>query len=146
MINAQALNQMKPGAMLINTSRGGLIHGKAVISALKSGKLGYLGLDVYEREAELFQQDLSDVVIQDDVFERLLTFPNVVITGHMAWLTEEALRQIAETTLSNLADLEQGLPVRDQVTEESAALAHTWSEEEIERALLAEQLQKWVPD
>jgi D-lactate dehydrogenase len=108
--------------------------------------LGYLGLDVYERETNLFQQDLSDTVIQDDVFQRLLTFPNVIITGHQAWLTEDALKNIAETTLANLTDLEQGRACPNQVTEHNASQASEWNEEEIEMSLLAEQLQKWVPD
>ncbi len=115
LINAQALEQMKPGVMLINTSRGALIDTKAVISALKSRKIGYLGLDVYEQESDLFFEDLSDAVIQDDIFQRLLTFPNVLITGHQAFFTEDALRNIAETTLSNLTALEQGHPCPNQV-------------------------------
>ncbi|MEM6400587.1 MAG: 2-hydroxyacid dehydrogenase, partial [Cyanobacteria bacterium P01_D01_bin.116] len=92
LINATTLEQFKPGAMLINTSRGGLIDTKAVIDALKSKKLGYLGLDVYELEGDLFFEDLSDEVIQDDIFERLLTFPNVVITAHQAFFTKNALQ------------------------------------------------------
>ena len=115
LINAAALAQMKPGVMLINTSRGALIDTKAVVSALKSRKIGYLGLDVYEQESDLFFEDLSDAVIQDDVFQRLLTFPNVLITGHQAFFTENALTNIAETTLSNLSDLEQGHPCPNQV-------------------------------
>lgn len=102
LIDAAALDVMKPGAMLINTSRGALIDTAAAIEALKSGRLGYLGLDVYEEEADLFFEDLSNKVITDDVFSRLLTFPNVVVTGHQAFFTEEALRSIAETTLANI--------------------------------------------
>lgn len=115
LINASALKQMKPGVMLINTSRGALIDTKAVVRALKSRKIGYLGLDVYEQESDLFFEDLSDAVIQDDTFGRLLTFPNVLITGHQAFFTENALRNIAETTLSNLTDLELGHPCPNQV-------------------------------
>ncbi len=107
LIDAAALGKMKQGAMLINTSRGRLIDTHAVIEALKSGQLGNLALDVYEEEADLFFEDLSNKVIQDDVFSRLLTFPNVVVTGHQAFFTEEALRAIAETTLGNLAEIEQ---------------------------------------
>lgn len=107
-INPTTLEQFKPGAMLINTSRGGLVDTKAVIDALKSQKLGYLGLDVYELEGDLFFEDLSDEVIQDDVFERLLTFPNVVITAHQAFFTRNALQNIAQTTLSNITDFEKG--------------------------------------
>jgi D-lactate dehydrogenase len=93
---------MKDGVMLINTSRGGLIDTKAVIKALKSRKIGYLGLDVYEQEADLFFQDLSGQLIDDEVFKRLLTFPNVLITGHQAFFTQEALQQICQVTSDNL--------------------------------------------
>jgi D-lactate dehydrogenase len=102
LIDAAALAQMKPGAMLINTSRGAVVDTRAVIKALKSGHLGSLGLDVYEEEADLFFRDLSSAAIADDVFARLLTFPNVVVTGHQAFFTEDALRAIAQTTLANV--------------------------------------------
>jgi D-lactate dehydrogenase len=115
MINAEALAGMKRGAMLVNTSRGGLVDTKAVIEALKSGQLGYLGLDVYEEEADLFFEDLSGQVIQDDVFARLLTFPNVLITGHQAFFTEEALRGISMTTLDNASDFEKTGECKNQV-------------------------------
>ena len=118
MINTDALNNMKHGVVLINTSRGGLIDTKAVIKALKSGKIAYLALDVYEEEADLFFEDLSVQVIQDDVFTRLLTFPNVVITGHQAFFTRNALEQIAETTLMNISEFEQGRICKNQVTME----------------------------
>ncbi len=108
LVDASALEMMKPGVMLINTSRGPLVDAKAAIAALKSGKLGYLGLDVYEGESSLFFEDLSTAVVQDDVFQRLLTFPNVVITGHQAFFTDTALKNIAETTLANIADVEAG--------------------------------------
>jgi len=107
-INKDALVQMQQGAMLINTSRGGLMDTSAVIEALKSGKIGYLGLDVYEEEEELFFEDLSGHILQDDTFARLLTFPNVIITGHQAFFTKEALKIIAETTLKNITDFETG--------------------------------------
>ncbi|GAB4241623.1 MAG: 2-hydroxyacid dehydrogenase [Elainellaceae cyanobacterium] len=107
-INAEALERMKQGVMIINTSRGALIDTDAVIDALKSGRVGYLGLDVYENESEIFFEDMSDVIIQDDVFERLTTFPNVIVTGHQAFFTEEALKNIAETTLENITAIEQG--------------------------------------
>ena len=103
LINTQTISQMKPGVMLINTSRGGTIDTDAVIQGLKTGQIGSLGLDVYEEEADLFFEDLSTTVIQDDMFTRLLTFPNVLITGHQAFLTDEALTNIAETTLGNVA-------------------------------------------
>jgi len=108
LIDARAISLMRTGAMLINTSRGALIDTPAVVEALKSGDLGSLGLDVYEEEADLFFEDLSDRVIQDDVFSRLLTFPNVIVTGHQAFFTEEALRAIAETTLANVSAFARG--------------------------------------
>ncbi len=110
MIDAGAVARMRPGAMLINTSRGGLVDTVAVIDGLKSGRIGHLGIDVYEEEAGLFFEDRSDLVITDDVFSRLLTFPNVIVTGHQGFFTEEALAEIAATTLRNLTLLERGLP------------------------------------
>lgn len=106
LINKESIDQMKPGAMLINTSRGALIDTVAVIKGLKSGKIGYLGLDVYEEEADLFFEDISDKILKDDVFARLLTFPNVIITGHQAFFTSNALENIATTTLANISSLE----------------------------------------
>lgn len=103
LINDQTLAKLPKGAMLINTSRGGLVDTQAVINHLKSGQLGYVGIDVYEEEADLFFEDLSDAIVQDDTFARLLTFPNVLVTGHQAFFTREALQKIAEVTLSNLA-------------------------------------------
>ncbi len=108
LINQEALAQMKPGVILINTSRGALVDTKAVIQGLKSGKIGHLGLDVYEEEADLFFEDLSDTLIHDDVFSRLMTFPNVVVTGHQAFFTRNAMEAIADTTLSNIAAFERG--------------------------------------
>ena len=102
LIDAGALARMKPGAMLVNTSRGGLIDTVAVIAALKAGKLGALAIDVYEQESELFFQDRSGDIIGDDVFQRLMTFPNVLVTGHQGFFTIEAMREIAQVTLHNL--------------------------------------------
>lgn len=117
MINEESLKQMKKGVMIINTSRGGLIDTKAVIKALKSGKVGYLGLDVYEEEGDLFFEDFSGKIIQDDAFTRLLTFPNVVITGHQAFFTRNALTNIADTTIQNITDCEKGaIPSGNEVT------------------------------
>ncbi len=116
LINETTLQHLKPGAMLINTSRGALIDTSAVIRALKSGRIGYLGLDVYEEETDMFFEDLSNRMLQDDVFARLLTFPNVIITGHQAFFTHEALMSIAETTLSNISDFEQGRVCANVVT------------------------------
>lgn len=110
LINARSLAQMQLGAMLINTGRGGLVDTPALIEALKNGQLGYLGLDVYEEEAQLFFEDRSDLPLQDDVLARLLTFPNVIITAHQAFLTREALAAIAATTLANIAAWADGQP------------------------------------
>ncbi len=107
LIDERALGRMKSGVMLINTSRGGLIDTKAAIAALKRGHLGSLGLDVYEEEDGLFFEDRSGAMMGDDVFARLLTFPNVLITGHQAFFTEEALTNIAETTIDNLTQFDE---------------------------------------
>lgn len=108
LVNQHSLARMKPGAMLINTGRGALVDTPALIDALKSGQLGYLGLDVYEEEADLFFEDRSDHPLQDDVLARLLTFPNVIVTAHQAFLTREALAAIAGTTLDNVAAWQAG--------------------------------------
>jgi D-lactate dehydrogenase len=108
LIDEERLALAKDGVMLINTSRGALVDTSAVIGALKSGRIGNLGLDVYEEEADLFFEDLSDKVLRDDVFSRLLTFPNVLITGHQAFFTREALANIAGTTIANLTSFERG--------------------------------------
>jgi len=115
LINADSLKKMKHGVMLVNTSRGALIDTKAVIKSLKSGQIGYLALDVYEEEADLFFEDLSNQIITDDVFSRLLTFPNVLITGHQAFFTQNALTNIAETTMENMAAFERGEPLLNAV-------------------------------
>jgi D-lactate dehydrogenase len=115
LINEQSLARMKRGVMLINTSRGALVDTHAVIGGLKSGRIGYLGLDVYEEEAELFFEDHSSHVIQDDVFMRLLTFPNVLITSHQAFFTQNALEEIARVTMANLTAFERGEPVDNEV-------------------------------
>lgn len=106
MIDADAIARMKRGVMLINTSRGGLVDTRAVIDGLKSGVIGHLGLDVYEEEGDLFFEDLSGQVLQDDVFARLLTFPNVLITAHQAFFTAEAVGAIAAITLENITCFE----------------------------------------
>lgn len=110
LINQQSLALMQRGSMLINTGRGALVDTPALSEALKSGHLGYLGLDVYEEEAQLFFEDRSDQPLQDDVLARLLTYPNVIITAHQAFLTREALAAIAETTLENIARWAVGNP------------------------------------
>ncbi len=108
LIDRDRLAAMRDGVMLVNTSRGALIDTAAVIDALKTGKVGYLGLDVYEEESALFFEDLSEQVLLDDVFSRLLTFPNVLITGHQGFFTVEALQAIAATTLDSISAVERG--------------------------------------
>jgi D-lactate dehydrogenase len=108
LIDDDAVNRMKRGAMLINTSRGALVDTQALVRGLKSGHVGYVGLDVYEEEADLFFEDLSDRVIQDDVFTRLLTFPNVLVTSHQAFFTRNALEEIARVTMENIAQFGRG--------------------------------------
>ena len=115
LIDGAALQRMKPGAMLVNTSRGAVLDTQAAIAALDSGKLGALGLDVYEGEAALFFRDLSDQALTDETFKKLLAFPNVIVTGHQAFLTHEALRGIAETTIRNLTQFERGDPCTDNL-------------------------------
>ena len=107
LINAASIARMKHGAMLINTSRGAMIDTTAVIQGLKNGTIGHLGLDVYEEEEDLFFEDMSSEVIQDDAFERLLMFSNVLVTGHQGFFTHEALAAIAETTMANLSSFEE---------------------------------------
>lgn len=116
MINAKTLALMKLGAMLVNTSRGGLIDTAAVISALKSRHLGHLAIDVYEQESALFFHDRSSDIINDDVFQRLMTFPNVLVTGHQGFFTVEALREISAVTLSNLICFADGNPCGNLLT------------------------------
>lgn len=115
LVNSSSLSQMKRGVMLINTSRGGLVDTPAVVQGLKSGHIGYLGLDVYEEEADLFFEDRSQTVIQDDVFMRLLTFPNVLVTSHQAFFTQEALMEIARVTALNLSQMEHGGVLQNEV-------------------------------
>jgi D-lactate dehydrogenase len=115
LIDVEALAKVKPGVMLVNTSRGALIDTQAVVEALKDGRVGSLGLDVYEEEDDLFFEDLSNVVIQDDVFMRLLTFPNVIVTAHQAYFTSDALANIAETTLANISAFERSERLGNEV-------------------------------
>jgi D-lactate dehydrogenase len=111
LINPETASLMMHGAMLINTSRGELVDTRAVLNALKTGEhLWYLGMDVYEQEGPIFFADRSSTIIQDDVFERLITLPNVIVTGHQGFLTREALMRIADVTLANAADFESGKP------------------------------------
>lgn len=114
-INEHSIARMKPGVMLINTSRGGLIDSQATIKGLQSRQIGYLGIDVYEQEDKLFFRDLSESIITDEQFQLLQSFPNVLVTAHQAFFTEEALTQIADTTLSNLYSLEKGESLKEKI-------------------------------
>jgi D-lactate dehydrogenase len=115
LVNAQSLAKMKDGVMIVNTGRGGLIDAKALIEALKSGKVGSAGLDVYEEESEYFFEDFSTQVLTDDVLARLLTFSNVLITSHQAFFTREAMGNIAKTTLRNIQDFFEGKPLENGI-------------------------------
>ncbi len=115
LIDDKTIAMVKSEAILINTSRGALIDTNAMITALKSGHIGGLGIDVYERESALFFEDRSAQILQDDTFARLLTFPNVIITGHQAFFTEDAMRSIAEITLSNITQVELGQKCNNEV-------------------------------
>lgn len=115
LINARSLARMKPGAIVVNTSRGALIDTEAAIEALKTGRLGGLAIDVYEQEADLFFEDLSNEIIQDDTLQRLMMFPNVLVTGHQAFFTREAIGAIATTTLANIAEFAAGRPLANAV-------------------------------
>lgn len=108
LIDWEAFAKMKDGVMIINTSRGALINTKDAIMALKRGKIGYLGIDVYEQEEQLFYQDLSENIIPDDTIARLMSFPNVIITSHQGFFTKEALTEIAQTTIDNINSVEKG--------------------------------------
>lgn len=116
LLDAEAFGAMKRGAMLVNTSRGGLVDAPALVDALTSGQVGSVALDVYEEEGDLFFEDLSDTIIDGDVFARLLTFPNVLITAHQAFFTAEALEAIATTTIDNLSAALHGRPSGTEVT------------------------------
>jgi D-lactate dehydrogenase len=114
-IDAGTLARAKRGALLINTSRGGLVDTEAAIEALKSGQLGGLAIDVYEQEADFFFRDLSSTVITDDVLQRLVSFPNVLVTGHQAFFTREAVTTICQTTLRSVTEFETGKPLSNQI-------------------------------
>ncbi len=115
LISQESLGKMKKGVMLINTSRGGLINTKDVITALKKGQIGYFGLDVYEEENDLFFEDHSEDILQDDKIARLMTFPNVLITSHQAFLTQEALENIVKTTAENLDCFEKNIKCENEL-------------------------------
>ncbi|MEJ8857837.1 2-hydroxyacid dehydrogenase [Variovorax robiniae] len=114
-VNAESLSRLKRGALLVNTSRGGLVDAEAAIQALKSGQLGGLALDVYEQEAELFFRDLSSTIVTDDVLQRLMAFPNVIVTGHQAFFTREAISTICETTLQSASEFAEGKPLSNEI-------------------------------
>jgi D-lactate dehydrogenase len=115
LVNKSRIENMKPGAMLINTSRGALINTNDVVDALKTGHIGYLGMDVYEEEEGLFFEDHSDDILQDDTISRLMTFRNVIITSHQAFLTETALKNISETTMHNLDCFEKNTACENEI-------------------------------
>ncbi len=115
LIDAAVIARARDGLIIVNTSRGALIETAALIEGLKCRKIGAVALDVYEQEADLFFEDLSSEIVSDDLFQRLLTFPNVLVTGHQAFLTEEALEAIARTTLASIADAEAGRPLVNRV-------------------------------
>jgi len=114
-VDAASLARVKRGCILVNTSRGGLIDTECAIAALKSGQLGGLAIDVYEQEASLFFQDLSSTIITDDVIQRLVSFPNVIVTGHQAFFTVEAIGQIMRTTIESISDFERGQRLRNRI-------------------------------
>lgn len=116
LINAATIGKMKPEAILINTSRGALVNASDLVYALKSGAIAGAALDVYEEEENYFFRDLSGQVLQDDILARLLSFPNVLVTAHQAFLTREALRNIAEATLSNATAFAEGKPLKNELT------------------------------
>ena len=123
LVDARALALMKPGVFLINTGRGALIDSRALIGALKQCRIGGAGLDVYEEEEGVFFSDLSDKVLEDDVLARLLTFPNVLVTSHQAFLTHEALAKIADVTLGNISAFAQGKTLENQISAEGVSLS-----------------------
>jgi D-lactate dehydrogenase len=114
-INADAIARAKRGALLINTSRGALVDTEAVIEGLKSGQIGGFATDVYEQEAGLFFRDLSSVVVTDDVLQRLISFPNVIVTGHQAFFTQEAVTTICETTMQSVTEFATGRPLANEI-------------------------------
>ena len=114
-VNAERLARLKRGALLVNTSRGGLVDTEAAIEALKSGQLGGLALDVYEQEGGLFFRDLSSTIVTDDVLQRLVAFPNVIVTGHQAFFTREAIGTISETTLRSASEFEKKAPLSNEI-------------------------------
>ncbi|MEK6627870.1 MAG: 2-hydroxyacid dehydrogenase [Bdellovibrionota bacterium] len=128
LLDEKALALTKPGIMLINTGRGALIDTRALIKFLKSGHIGFAGLDVYEEEEGLFFEDLSEQILQDDKLARLLTFPNVLLTSHQAFLTEEALEKIAQVTLHNISEFENGNKLENEVFTEKYSEKRNYSE------------------
>ena len=116
LIDKKAFAQIKKGAMIVNTSRGAVIDSSDAIDALKTGKLGYLGIDAYEQEENLFFKDLSESIIQDDTILRLMSFHNVLITAHQGFFTQEAMEQIAATTIQNLTNFENGISTENEVS------------------------------
>ncbi len=116
LINRESISKMKDGVVILNTSRGGLIDSEALLEALKAGKVSGAGLDVYEEETDFFYEDLSDSIIKDDILARLVNLPNVLVSSHQAFLTREALSNIAGTTLMNIKEYADGMPLTNEVT------------------------------
>lgn len=114
-INEESLSLMKNGIMIINTSRGALINTADIINGLANKKIGYLGIDVYEQEENLFFKDLSEMIIQDDLILRLISFPNVLISSHQAYFTREAMEEITTTTLNNIKEFEKGITLKNEL-------------------------------
>lgn len=129
MVNREALSRMKQTAVLINTSRGALIESEALLEALKAQAIGGACLDVYEEESELFYEDFSNTVVQDDILARLCSLPNVLLTSHQAFLTKEALQNIASTTLNSLAEFASGKPLTNEICYQCPQLGHCKKED-----------------
>lgn len=115
LVNAERIGAMKPGVMIINTGRGKLINTRDLVEGLKSGQVGYAGLDVYEEESQYFFEDKSDMILDDDILARLLSFNNVIITSHQAFFTKEAVEQIARTTFNNIMEFHAGKPLTNEI-------------------------------
>ncbi len=144
LINRNTLNMMKPGAVLLNTSRGRLIDSAALVEALKTGCLSAAGLDVYEEETDYFFEDRSGEIVQDDILARLMTFPNVIISSHQAFFTREALTNIAETTLKNCADFAAGRKLENAIALNCGGMKSCPGKEPGERCDPPESLKKTV--
>ena len=140
MVNAQTIAMMKPGVVLVNTSRGHLIDSAALVDALKSGKIGAAGLDVYEEETDYFFEDRSDRAVLDDILARLMTFPNVIVSSHQAFFTREAEHNIAETTMRSLDAFANGRKLEDAICLNCGGMKHCPGKKDSERCTPAPEL------